>query len=232
MLPEAVRTFLRKRRTRLRSPTVPAILDHGAVPWLLVIALTTTLPHLEHLPAWLSLFSGVLLLGRGWLWRTNTRLPVRWLLALVVIVGTAAIGWHYRALFGRDAGVALLVFFMALKPMEMHTRRDGLVIIMLGFFLLLTHYFHSQSIPTGLWLLAVATLLTATLIRLHGGTQPIRVIFRYAALLVVQAIPLGLIIALLLVMKVEKYQFNRKIWYSALIIMAIVTSFTPVGIML
>ena len=197
MLPEAVRTFLRKRRTRLRSPTVPAILDHGAVPWLLAIALTTTLPHLEHLPAWLSLFSGVLLLGRGWLWRTNTRLPVRWLLALVVIVGTAAIGWHYRTLFGRDAGVALLVFFMALKPMEMHTRRDGLVIIMLGFFLLLTHYFHSQSIPTGLWLLAVATLLTATLIRLHGGTQPIRVIFRYAALLVVQAIPLMLAFFLL-----------------------------------
>ena len=56
MLPEAVRSFLRKRRTRLRSPTVPAILDHGAVPWLLAVALTTTLPHLEHLPAWLSLF--------------------------------------------------------------------------------------------------------------------------------------------------------------------------------
>ncbi len=197
MLPEPIRTFLRQRRARLRSPTVPAILDHGAVPWLLAVALTTTLPHLEHLPAWLSLFSGALLLGRGWLWRTNTRLPVRWLLALVVIVGTAAIGWHYRTLFGRDAGVALLVFFMALKPMEMHTRRDGLVIIMLGFFLLLTHYFHSQSIPTGLWLLAVATLLTATLIRLHGGAQPIRVIFRYAALLVVQATPFMLAFFLL-----------------------------------
>lgn len=50
--------------------------------------------------------------------------------------------------------------------------------------------------------------------------------------MIVQAIPLGLIIALLLVLKVEKYQFNRKIWYSALIIMAILTSFTPVGVMI
>ncbi len=49
---------------------------------------------------------------------------------------------------------------------------------------------------------------------------------------VVQAIPLGLIIALLLVIKIEKYQFNRKIWYTALILMAILSSFTPVGIMI
>lgn len=50
--------------------------------------------------------------------------------------------------------------------------------------------------------------------------------------MVIQAIPVGLIIALLLVVKIEKYQFNRKIWYSALIIMAILTSFTPVGMMI
>jgi di/tricarboxylate transporter len=47
----------------------------------------------------------------------------------------------------------------------------------------------------------------------------------------VQAFPLGLIVALLLVVKLEKYQFNRKIWYATLILMAILTSFTPVGIM-
>ena len=41
-----------------------------------------------------------------------------------------------------------------------------------------------------------------------------------------------LIIALPLVLKVEKYQFNRKIWYVTLIMMAILTSFTPVGIMI
>lgn len=48
----------------------------------------------------------------------------------------------------------------------------------------------------------------------------------------IQAIPLGLIVALLLVLKIEKYQFNRKIWYVTLFMMAILTSFTPVGVML
>lgn len=50
--------------------------------------------------------------------------------------------------------------------------------------------------------------------------------------LTIQAIPVGLVIALLFVVKVERYQFNRKIWYVTLILMAILTSFTPVGVMI
>ena len=103
--------------------------------------------------------------------------------------GAAGIAWQFSSLFGRDSGVALLVFFMALKPMEMRSRRDAMVVVMLGFFLLLTHYFYSQSILTRLWLLATSTLLTATLIRLHGGPQPLRSIARYAALMLAQALP-------------------------------------------
>lgn len=48
----------------------------------------------------------------------------------------------------------------------------------------------------------------------------------------IQGLPIGLIVALLMVRIVEKYQFNRKMWYVTLILMAILTSFTPVGIML
>lgn len=48
----------------------------------------------------------------------------------------------------------------------------------------------------------------------------------------IQAVPLGLVIGLLLVAGIEKYQFNRKIWYVMMIMMTIFTSFTPVGIVL
>jgi hypothetical protein len=178
-------------------PVAPVSLEKAEVPWLLAVAITTVAPHGSHLPLWLSLLTSSVLLWRSGLWRQNARLPSRWLLALLALAGVAGIGWQFRTLLGRDAGVALLVFFMALKPMEMRTRRDAMVVVMLGFFLLLTHYFYSQSIPTGLWLLASSTLLTATLIRLHGGVQPVRAILRYAALLLAQAIPFMLIIFLL-----------------------------------
>lgn len=176
-------------------PSVP--LEHGAVPWLFATALATAAPHAEHLPLWLSLVAGTVFIWRVWLWHNRSPLPTRWPLALLAAGGTAGIGWQYHTLFGRDAGVALLVFFMALKPMEMKTRRDALVLVMLGFFLLLTHYFYSQSIPTGLWLLVATALLTATLIRLHGGAQPIAGIARYAGLLLAQALPFMLILYVL-----------------------------------
>ena len=180
---------------KITKPVVP--LEHGTIPWLLAVAVATAAPHASHQPLWLSLLVGSVLLWRIWLWHTSAPLPARWLLILLVVGSVAGIGWEFRTLFGRDSGVALLVLFMALKPMEMRTRRDSMVVIMLGFFLLLTHYFYSQSIPTGLWLLAAATLLTATLIRVHGGAQPVSAILRYAALLLVQAIPFMLIAFLL-----------------------------------
>jgi transglutaminase-like putative cysteine protease len=178
-------------------PRTHPLLEHGAIPWLLAVAVATTLPHVEHLPLWLSLLSCAALLGRVWLWLKNGRLPRRRVLVLLVIAGTVGIALQYRALFGREPGVALLVFFMALKPMEMSSRRDGLVLVMLGFFLLLTHYFESSGIVTGVWLLAAATLLTAALLRIHGGAQPVGGVLRYAAVLVGQAIPFMLILFLL-----------------------------------
>ncbi|MDR2112715.1 MAG: DUF3488 and transglutaminase-like domain-containing protein, partial [Candidatus Accumulibacter sp.] len=194
-MPETRRSRLPWRR-KAAAQSQP-LLEHGAIPWLLAVALATTLPHAAHLPWWLSLISCVTLLGRAWLWLRNGRLPRRWILVLVVFAGTAGIAWQYRALFGRDPGIALLVFFMALKPMEMVSRRDGLVIVMLGFFLLLTHYFNSEDIATGAWLLVSSTLLTAALLRMHGGAQPIREMFGYSALLIAQSLPFMFILFLL-----------------------------------
>ena len=87
---------------------------------------------------------------------------------------------------------------MAMKLLELKSQRDAVVVVVLGYFLLLTHYFYSQSIPTGLWLLFALWLVTATLIRLHGGpASTTRVSLRYAASLCLQAIPFMLVLYLL-----------------------------------
>ena len=180
-----------------RSQRPVDALEHGAVPWLLAAALATAGPHASHLPAWLSLLVAGAMIWRAGLWWQHRPLPARWLLGLLVIGGVAAIAWQFHSLLGKDAGVAMLVLLMALKPLEMRSRRDAQVIVMLGFFLLLTHYFYSQSIPTGLWLLAAMTQLTGALIRLHGGAQPVTTIARQAGLLLLQALPFLLILYLL-----------------------------------
>ena len=173
-------------------------LDRGTTPWLFVAALATTLPHFEHQPLWLSALTAVLFAWGGWLWWRDERLPGRWPLALLVAVTCGGVLFEFRTLFGRDAGVAMLVVFMAMKLLELRSRRDASVVVMLGYFLLLTHYFYSQSIPTGLWLLVAMTLVTATLIRLNGGAASTpAATLRYAGLLMLQAVPFMLVLFLL-----------------------------------
>lgn len=173
-------------------------LDHRCTPWLFAAALATTLPHALHQPVWLTALAGAIFAYAGWLWARNERLPGRWLLIVLVIFSCAGVILEFRTLLGRDAGVAMLVLFMALKLLELRSQRDAMILITLGYFLLLTHYFYSQSIPTGLWLILTMTLVTAALIRLNGGqaSKPLATL-RYAGLLTLQALPFMLVLYVL-----------------------------------
>lgn len=173
-------------------------LDHSAVPWLFAVALATSLPHFLHLSGLLSAFAAILLGWGGSLWWRGTRLPSRWLIVLCTLITVAIILIEFRTLFGREAGTAMLVIFTALKLLEIRSRRDAYVSIMLGYFVLLTHFFDSESIATGVWLLASVILITATLIRLHGGStsKPLATL-RRAAIMTLQALPLMLVLYIL-----------------------------------
>lgn len=173
-------------------------LDRHATPWLFACALVTTAPHVLHQAFWLSTLAGLLVAWAIRLWWKDERLPGRWVLLLLVVLGCSGILLEFRTLFGRDAGVAMLVVFMTMKLLELKSRRDAMVVVTLGYFLLLTHYLYTQSIATGAWLLLAFWLLTATLIRLHGGTASSTAhTLRYAASLCLQAIPFMLALYLL-----------------------------------
>lgn len=180
----------------MKLPAVP--LPHASLPWLLAVALVTTLPHGLYQPAWLSGVAGLVLLGVTWRWWRGYQVSSAWLKVLLVFAGCAGILVQYRTLLGRDAGIAMLVLFMAMKLLELKSRRDAIVVVILGYFLLLTHYFHSQDIPTGLWLLASTLVVTGALLQLHGDPQEgPRGILLQAGRLLLQALPLMLLLYLL-----------------------------------
>lgn len=180
------------------STAAPNTLDRGAVPWLFATALATTAPHIEHQPVWFSLLAGLVFAWGAWLCWRGQRLPGRWLLAILVAAACGAVLLEFRTLLGRNAGVAMLFLFMALKLLELRSRRDAYIVINLGYFLLLTHYFNSQSIPTGIWLLSAMTIVTAALIRVHSGpaSAPLPTL-RSAALMILQALPFLVVFYLL-----------------------------------
>ncbi len=141
---------------------------------LLVIAWTIA-PHLLHLPVWCGVMTTGLLAWRVRLTLTGGALPNRWLISALLALAAGLTLWSERTLLGKEAGITMLVVLMALKTLELRARRDALVVFFLGFFLVLTHFLYSQSLGTGLWMLAaVWGLLTAlTLAHMPVGRPPL-----------------------------------------------------------
>lgn len=128
---------------------------------LLVIA-WVMLPMSSQLPLWCSALAAGVLLWRGLLAWRGKPLPSRaWRIGLLMLALLATL-YSFRTLLGRDAGVTLVVVLLALKTLELRARRDAFVVFFLGFFLMLTNFFYSQSLLTAAaMLLALLGLLTA-----------------------------------------------------------------------
>ena len=109
-----------------------------------------------------------LLLWRAYLAYSGKPLPKRWLLMLITVAGTAGIVFTFHTLFGREAGVNLLVMLAALKVMELRDARDAMVVIYLACFIIITNFFYSQSIPTALYLLATMMVIVTTWVHLQA----------------------------------------------------------------
>lgn len=161
---------------------------------LLVGVALAAASHVPRLPWWVALLAAAILLWRGWAGWKNERLPRRWLLLMLVVVGVAAVYLTHRTLFGREAGVTLLVLFLSLKLMEMKRYRDALVAIFIGYFFALTNFFYSQTLAiAGLILLSIL-LFTAALIGFNGPRRPMHESLKVAGVLLAQAVPVMVIL--------------------------------------
>jgi len=130
--------------------------------FLLAVISWTIAPHLARLPWWCVALSALVLVWRAHLALANLRLPGRVPIVVLLLIAASLTFWSEQSLFGKEAGVTLLVVLMSLKTLELRARRDALVVFFLGFFLVLTHFLYSQSLPTALaMLVSVWGLLTA-----------------------------------------------------------------------
>jgi transglutaminase-like putative cysteine protease len=165
--------------------------------WLLAAALGAFLPLTAHLPLWLALGSGSVMLLRGWITYRQWHLPPRWLLALLVVAGTAAVGFEYKTVFGRVPGVALLGIFIALKLLELRAARDALAVVLLCYFLVLAQFMFTQTIATALIAIVTIVLTTATLAAAADDRPAPQLLLRRSGLMLAQALPFMVLLFIL-----------------------------------
>ena len=162
--------------------------------WLLAGLVLVAAPHAQRLPWWLNLIALILLAWRVYLGLGERVLPKNWLLTLFVVGGVFGVYFTYRTIFGRDSGVALLVLFLSLKLLELHKQRDAIVLILLAYFLALTNFFYSQTLPTAGLMLASVLVNTASLVHFAAPGRALRANLKTAGVLLAQAGPVMLIL--------------------------------------
>ena len=167
--------------------------------WLLAGLALSFGPHLPRLPLLIIAPSAALLLWRLAHELALAPLPGRLLRGVLTLLALAATFAAYHTLFGREAGVGLLVVMSCLKLMEMQQARDVTVVVGLGYFVVATVFLFSQSIAIGLYMLLVVVILTTALTAFNRGAAPVpqRQNLRQAGTMLLQAAPIALLLFLL-----------------------------------
>jgi transglutaminase-like putative cysteine protease len=174
-------------------------LSKGSLFALLGALLAVAAPHAQRQPVWISAFVIALIGWRVLLALRDASAPPRWLLIILALLSVAGVILSFGPLLGRDASVGLLAVMAALKCLELRTPRDAQVVGCLGYFLIITNFLYSQTIPSAAFMLAVLAWLTATLVSLQDRGKRLSPVasLRTAGTLMVQAVPLMLVLFLL-----------------------------------
>jgi transglutaminase-like putative cysteine protease len=167
-------------------------LDVRNVLWLLAAMVFVVAPHMLRLPYWVAAFFLVVVAWRAWTAWAAMHFPSRWVTAALTFAAAFATYMQYGRIFGREAGVTLLIVMAALKLLEMRTQREVTLSIYLGFFLVLTNFLFSQTIPLGLYMIVCVWIFISTMVGFNriGSSPTLAERLRPAAALLLQALPL------------------------------------------
>jgi transglutaminase-like putative cysteine protease len=178
---------------------VSEFLPRAVLLRLLGVLAIVLLPHLTRFPVWESLFLATIVVYRLLATLRQWRPLNRWGRAALTLGSFGAIYASFGNIAGQSAGTALLAAMACLKLTELNSRRDMLVMVLLLYFLLITHFLFSQEMWTVAYLLVCAVLITALLVEANhpDSALPLRVPLRTAGRLVAQALPLMLLLFVL-----------------------------------
>ncbi len=154
-------------------------------------------PHALRAPLWLTLLTAGLVAWRAAALAHPRLLPSAGVLLAVAALGLIGVWLEFRAIFGRTPGVALLVLFGGMKMLESRNQRDAVALVFLTWFLAITNFLYTQSIPTAFGMLAAVAASVAALVGLAAPRRAPRANLRTALLLLGQAVPAALVLFLL-----------------------------------
>jgi protein-glutamine gamma-glutamyltransferase len=170
--------------------------ERQATHWMLGAYLIGALLQLSELPWWVTALAGGAALWALAAAHGRARLPGRTFRISLTLGLCVTVLAMFHTLNGLTAGSALLVLMGAVKLLEVTSRRDRLVVIGVGFYLLLAACLMSQALPrVPLYLLQAGVCCTALLYAAHPRSAlPAGAAIRISARSLGLALPLALLL--------------------------------------
>ncbi len=166
----------------------------SSLPWTLASLGLALLPHLPHLPAWVSMIFLACAAWRLLIERRRGTLPAAWFRALLALGCFLGVLVTYETISGVGPGSALLAVMASLKLLETRQRRDQFVLLFIAIFLVMSSLLREQHLWSLPYLLvALVFILTAWLRTSGNPAERIRTSFAVSARLVAYAAPLALV---------------------------------------
>ncbi|WKD50815.1 transglutaminase TgpA family protein [Microbulbifer spongiae] len=170
-------------------------LPRESLVWIFAAQFVALLPQFTQLPLWIPFAWAFAVYWRLEVFRGRRDLPGRTLKLLVILLTTAGLSLSYRRWFALEPMVALLALSLTLKNLELVSRRDAFVSLLLAYFVAATLFVREQTIPYALYGLLCVVVITAALAAQSGGfsARPRRALGLSTRLLA-QAAPLMLLL--------------------------------------
>ncbi len=171
----------------------------NSLAWMLVAQMAVIVPHFSRLPYLTIALCFFCVLWRVMVYQGRWSYPGKWIKVLFIFFGTVGLGFGYGTFLGLDPWVGLLIMMFVLKLLEMHHKRDGYVVILLGYFVAVTQFLYEQGIPSTLYIFVCVIMITAALIGLNQTRSHLRPVqtFKKATVLLVQSLPLMIVLFVL-----------------------------------
>lgn len=174
-------------------------LPRRSLLWLIICQVAVMLPLLERIPPWVVAIYLATALWRLQMFRQRAEMPQTWLRLLLGVAGATLVFTSYGTFIGLEPMVALLLVAAALKILEAIRDRDGYLLVCLGFFICVTQFIFTQTLPATLYSVFCTGLLVTALISLNQS--PVLVASKNEPLLALKmltlAVPMMVVLFLL-----------------------------------
>lgn len=181
------------------NPKKLITLNNSPVFWVVLSLFMVSLPHLSRFPAWSVALIIVLFIWRLICISHKNWLPPRWFLLVISISSFMGIFIFFGTLIGKTAGSVLLVVLLAIKLHESQSKRDYMILISLSFFIIVTNFLFSQSIPSVLFMLLAIIVLVISMLSINQGNAQLNLDYKikFSIKILFQSMPLMLIMFVL-----------------------------------